>query len=145
MLHSSAVIDRFTGEYSFLSNFSLHPLAFGTEIAKTCEHAFQAAKATNPRDAAWVLAAPGPREAKRRGRSIAKRPDWDLRKDGVMLVCLRVKFAKGTELARRLDATGDAQLIEGNTWGDRYWGMCDGYGLNKLGHLLMLVRAENRK
>jgi len=144
-LPSSVTIDSFSGEYSFLSNFSRHPLAFGADVARTCEHAFQAAKATNPAEAAWVLAAPTPGEAKRRGRKLKRRADWEQVKDGIMLVCLRIKFARGTELAAKLEATGDALLIEGNNWGDRYWGMCEGVGFNKLGHLLMLVRAENRK
>lgn len=37
---------------------------------------------------------------------------------------------------------GDAELIEGNTWGDRIWGVCDGVGENRLGKILMRVRAE---
>lgn len=40
----------------------------------------------------------------------------------------------------KLIATGDSQLIEGNTWGDTYWGVCRGKGQNKLGKLLMKVR-----
>lgn len=34
---------------------------------------------------------------------------------------------------------------EGNTWGDKFWGVCDGEGENHLGKLLMEVRAELTK
>ena len=45
--------------------------------------------------------------------------------------------------------TGDAELIEGNTWHDNYWGVCscskcNGRGKNRLGKLLMKVREELR-
>ena len=48
-------------------------------------------------------------------------------------------------MASRLINTGDAILIEGNTWGDTYWGVCDGVGENRLGKLLMEVREECKK
>jgi predicted NAD-dependent protein-ADP-ribosyltransferase YbiA (DUF1768 family) len=43
-------------------------------------------------------------------------------------------------LAVKLLGTGDAILIEGNGWGDTYWGVCKGAGLNKLGLILMETR-----
>jgi predicted NAD-dependent protein-ADP-ribosyltransferase YbiA (DUF1768 family) len=33
-------------------------------------------------------------------------------------------------------------LIEGNTWGDKFWGQVKGEGANYLGRLLMKVREE---
>ena len=39
-------------------------------------------------------------------------------------------------------ATGDAELVEGNTWNDTYWGVCNGVGHNHLGKILMQVRQE---
>ena len=38
--------------------------------------------------------------------------------------------------------TGDSVLIEGNTWGDRVWGVCNGVGENRLGRILMKIRSE---
>lgn len=58
-----------------------------------------------------------------------------------MRALLMVKFAPATELAERLLATGDAQLVEGNTWGDTFWGVCDGVGENHLGRLHMWIRS----
>jgi predicted NAD-dependent protein-ADP-ribosyltransferase YbiA (DUF1768 family) len=56
---------------------------------------------------------------------------------------VRRKFAD-PELAEKLLATGDEELVEGNTWNDRFWGVCRGEGRNELGKILMRVRAELR-
>ena len=32
------------------------------------------------------------------------------------------------------------ELVEGNTWGDKVWGVCDGVGENNLGKTLMRIR-----
>ena len=55
---------------------------------------------------------------------------------------VRAKFTQNIELADKLLATGDAYLEEGNTWGDRIWGTVNGSGANRLGFILMQVRAE---
>ena len=60
-----------------------------------------------------------------------------------MLSIVRAKF-ENAYLRRRLIATGDAELMEGNDWGDRFWGVCRGKGENRLGKILMKVRAEIR-
>ena len=51
-----------------------------------------------------------------------------------------MKFSYHDELRSRLITTGDALLVEGNTWGDTFWGQCDGVGENHLGRILMGVR-----
>ena len=79
--------------------------------------------------------------AKKMGRSVSLRPDWEDIKDDVMLEGLYRKFTND-ELADWLLDTGDEELVEGNWWGDRYWGVCNGIGQNKLGKLLMKVREE---
>lgn len=45
-----------------------------------------------------------------------------------------------SDLRKKLLATGDAELVENNTCGDVFWGICDGVGENHLGKILMLVR-----
>ena len=82
--------------------------------------------------------------AKKMGRSVSLRPDWEDIKDDIMLEGLYRKFADD-ELADWLVDTGDEELVEGNWWGDRYWGVCNGVGQNKLGKLLMKVRSEIKK
>jgi ribA/ribD-fused uncharacterized protein len=137
-------IDQFTGEYYFLSNFWVEDLEHRGVIYASSEHAFQARKAVLWPQHEWVRQASTPGIAKRRGAKVEMRRDWDTARDGKMLEILRCKFAPGTVLAGRLEATGTRTLVEGNTWGDQYWGVCRGVGKNKLGMLLQQVRAENR-
>lgn len=137
-------ITAFFGAYRFLSNFSPSPITYLGSIAPTVEHAFQAAKSYDPALAERILQAATARDAKRMGRAVPIRPDWDKVRLSVMRELLRLKFATGSWLAGQLVATGDAFLLEGNTWGDRYWGAVDGVGDNWLGHLLMARRAELR-
>ena len=135
------MIDRFDGEYAFLSNYSASPFRINYVLFPTMEHYFQANKADNQNDYLHIAYAPTPGEAKRLGRKIQLRPDWEEIKDNVMLTGLRKKFAN-PELRNLLLATGDEELVEGNYWGDTYWGVCNGVGQNKLGKLLMQVREE---
>lgn len=132
-------IEQFTGHNAYLSNF--HVEADGL----TLEHRFQAAKTLDPDEAARVLAASTPGQAKRLGRRVPLRADWDQAKEQVMLDLLRTKFLDPT-LRARLDGTSDWHLSEGNYWNDTYWGVSlrTGRGKNRLGELLMQVRAENR-
>lgn len=125
-------IDAFKGQYRFLSNFYEEPWP-------TLEHHFQAHKATTVGDAIFVMAAKTPTEAKKRGQMIKLREDWEERKIEIMHGLLVVKF-KVPALRQKLLDTGDALLIEGNTWGDRFWGQVNGEGENVLGELLMIVR-----
>ena len=118
------MIDRFDGEYFFLSNFSASPFRIDYILFPTMEHYFQANKADNQNDYLHIAYAPTPGEAKRLGRKIQLRPDWEKIKDSVMLTGLRKKFAD-PELRNLLLATGDEELIEGNYWGDTYWGVCN--------------------
>lgn len=141
------MINQFTGPYRFLSNFYPSPIPCAGTFAVTVEHAFQAYKTDDRAQQAHVLAAETPSEAKRRGRAVLLRSDWDAVKIQVMRFCLDYKFLAGTELADQLLSTGDAWLLEGNTWGDRFWGVdlrqnCSGE--NWLGVLLMARRAELR-
>jgi ribA/ribD-fused uncharacterized protein len=134
-------IESFSGEYRFLSNFWYAPIEFEWLTYPTIEHAFQAAKTTVEEFRIAVRDSGGPGHAKRMGRQIPLRPDWEDIKIAVMYSLLQQKFS-GPVLANALVATGDAELIEGNTWNDTFWGVCDGNGQNHLGKLLMKVRSE---
>lgn len=140
-----AVIGWFDGtDYDFLSNFHPSPIRWAGATVATAEHAFQAAKATTRSAELWIAHASSPAEAKHLGRTTTLRSDWEAIKYGVMRQVLALKFAPGSDLADQLLATGDAMLIEGNSWNDRVWGQVDGVGENWLGHLLMARRAELR-
>lgn len=137
-------IDKFDGEYAFLSNF--YPSIvydFEGNTYPTVEHYFQAMKTLDPKVRKHIASAKTPGEAKRLGRRVELRSDWEDIKLKVMKHGLIQKFAE-PELRNPLLRTGDAELIEGNWWGDTYWGVCNGVGENHLGQLLMEVREELR-
>ncbi len=138
---SRTTIKRFIGAYHFLSNFHPAPVAVATGTFPTAEHAYQSFKCTNGDDVKLIRACRTPQQAKRLGRKIQLSPHWDRRKLGYMRQVLVAKF-KDLELRRKLLATGDAKLIEGNWWHDTYWGVCEGVGENWLGLLLMEIREE---
>lgn len=134
-------IDSFTGDYRFLSNFYPSEIVLDSEKYPTVEHAFQAAKTIRLDERAYVRAAKTPGEAKRLGRKVTLTPGWDELRVGVMHQLLRIKFGNRVLRAMLLD-TGDAELVEGNYWNDRFWGVYKGRGENHLGKLLMAVRNE---
>lgn len=139
-------IRSFRGQYAFLSNFFIAPFCDGRGWEwESVEHAFQAAKTVDEEQQRWVQAAETPGQAKRRGRAVDMRPEWDTLRVPVMRALLRIKFS-ATPLREQLLGTGLAELVEGNRWGDAFWGVDERRGgENVLGRLLMEVRAELRR
>ena len=76
------------------------------------------------------------------GRRVKLRADWESIKVEVMTKLVRLKFETHDDLRVKLIDTAEAQLIEGNTWNDRFWGVCGNQGRNWLGRILMQVRTE---
>jgi len=138
------LIDSFTNEFDFLSNFYGCDIAFEEKKYPSSEHAFQAAKTFDKSERENIRRANTPGIAKKLGRKLSLRKDWESVRDGIMLDILRIKFNSHPDLAQKLLDTGDAKLVEGNWWNDTYWGVCDGVGKNKLGITLMQVRDEIR-
>lgn len=142
------MIVAFTGPHRFLSNFYPAPLEIGGVLYPTVEHAFAAAKTRVPEARAAVIAAATPGEAKRLGRLVPLRPDWEEKKVTIMRGLVRAKFTRHADLRALLLATRPRGLIEGNTWHDNFWGACSCVrcyshgGLNRLGQILIAVRAE---
>ena len=135
-------IDKFSGSHEFLSNFHPSPITIDGLEFPTVEHAFQAAKTHIRTEKQTIAAASTPGKAKRLGRKVQLRPGWEGIKIQIMENLVRQKFEKHPELLQQLKDTGDAQLVEGNTWNDRFWGVCRGTGRNELGKILMRVRDE---
>lgn len=131
----------FRGDYAFLSNFHKCKIEFEGYIYPTVEHAFQAAKTFDKEEREKIRSVASPVIAKRIGRKVKLRNDWEIVKSDIMYTLLKKKFAD-QELKKMLLATGDAELIEGNNHGDRYWGQVNGSGKNMLGKLLMQVREN---
>ena len=141
------MIVEFENEYAFLSNFYPSPFIHDGIEYPTVEHFFQAAKTLDIQKRKAIAAAKTPGLAKRMGRSVQLRSDWEKVKVYYMELGLRLKFAN-KDLAKKLLATGDEELIEGNWWCDQTWGSCNcpkhirTPGRNLLGMLLMELRKE---
>lgn len=138
------VIDSFQGDYRYLSNFYPSPLQYEGIRYPSVEHAYQGAKTLNIRQRCVVASFETPGGAKRYGKKLELREDWEDIKLRVMARLLLTKFRPTSMLAWKLELTGDAALIEGNWWGDTFWGVCRGEGENHLGRLLMSIRERNR-
>ncbi|MHA2279945.1 MAG: NADAR family protein [Promethearchaeota archaeon] len=130
------------GQYRFLSNFWLAPIVYKNEEYPSSEHLFQALKTLSATEREWIRTSATPGQAKRRGKEITRRPDWEEVKDDIMRNVLRLKFAQNPALGQLLTDTGDQELVEGNTWGDVEWGVCNGVGKNKLGLMLQEIRKD---
>lgn len=139
------IIPNFDVPYDFLSNF--YPCEIYYEGIKypSVEHAFQAAKTLDIKQRKQIASTTFPGTAKRMGRSVTLRSDWENIKVSVMKELLTQKFSdKNPVLQDKLESTGYAELVEGNTWKDTFWGVYNGVGKNTLGKLLMEVRSQNR-
>jgi ribA/ribD-fused uncharacterized protein len=139
-------IEKFDGtDFSFLSNFYNCSIRYGAHLFPSSEHLYMWHKTDNMDEKNAILRAERPAQAKKLGRKVTLREDWDEIKDKIMMMCVAEKFRQNRDLAHCLiQDTGYAYLIEGNNWGDRYWGMVDGVGKNKLGKTLMVVRERAR-
>jgi ribA/ribD-fused uncharacterized protein len=146
------MIDKFEGRYHFLSNFYLCKVEHQGIVYPSVEHFYVAMKSNDEQlvDGKYyttgdlrefVVTIPTATEVKRFGRKLKLRKDWDTKKIEVMNFGVREKF-KNELLKKLLLETGNEELIEGNWWNDKFWGVCDGKGENHLGKILMEVRRE---
>lgn len=142
------MIDKFRGQYRFLSNFygcNINHMEQYEPFEKigfaSVEHYYQAMKTTNYTQRRAFAMSSNPADAKKMGRQIQLRPDWENIKIPVMRNALWQKF-KDPELAGKLISTHPMKLVEGNEWGDKFWGVFKGEGLNMLGQLLMETRER---
>jgi len=132
-------ISSFSGPNFFLSNFYPTTIEYDGYKYRTLEHAYQAAKHP-PEERYRIQQVYSPSAAKR--VSLNKRlRDPSFKKMKIMELLLRQKFNK-RGLGEALTETAPHDLVEDNDWGDTYWGTCDGVGENRLGQLLMIIRAE---
>lgn len=135
------VIASFTGPHRFLSNFWPCCVVLDGCSYRTVEHAYQAAKTLDEEDRRRIRTTHDAAGAKHRGKHVEVRIDWEAIKVDVMRSLLRQKFSTDP-LRTKLLRTGNATLVEGNWWGDTFWGVCGGKGQNVLGQLLMEIRTE---
>jgi len=151
------VIPRFEGDYHFLSNFAPSVIQIDTKNVgvltfPTGEHMFQSLKYKAMTDESKRLdylesvnASPAPDWAKKRGRAVKiDIVKWESIRIEMMRQTVWEKFKQNQNLVPRLLDTDSAMLVEGNTWGDTFWGRVDGRGYNLLGSILMEVRGFYR-
>ena len=134
------VVEMFRGEFGFLSNFYECEIKYGSLRFKNLEACFQALKSKDWNVRKMFENLDG-KSAKALGRKIKLREDWSDIREKVMEYLVKVKFSN-EDLKNKLLSTGNAVLIEGNYWNDRFWGvdLRSGLGENKLGKILMKVR-----
>jgi len=156
-------IDRFNGENAFLSNFLTCSIVFDPDTKEVsdflskfnikhpekftyvnAEQLFQALKTDVKSERAGIQQVQSAPFAKRRGKEVTLRSNWNEIRVEVMKFVVWLKFSQNPDLAKQLLDTKDEELIEGNTWNDTFWGVCRGRGSNHLGKILMYVRSVLR-
>ncbi len=137
------MIESFSGDNRFLSNFWPSEVRVDGVVYPTVEHAYQASKTLDRVMRAHIAMLPRAYQAKHWGHKLVLRTGWNAMRLEVMRNLLDQKF-RIPELREKLLATGNQWIIEGNNWGDKFWGQVGGQGLNHLGKLLMEVRQEIR-
>lgn len=135
------VIDSFSGKYRFLSNFFPCTIVYNGIQYESAEAAYQAQKSP---EYAHAFIGVSPMTAKKLGKRVKLRSDWEQVKVKIMQEIVYEKFTQNSELKQKLLDTDRAELIEGNSWGDTFWGICNGKGENYLGYILMQVRDQLR-
>ena len=134
-------ITKFKGSYSFLSNFETCFVTYEGMKFRTVEHAFQAAKTLDMKERIVFQLIDFPAEAKQIGKQVKLRPDWEQVKLGIMEDLVRQKFNQ-PKFKKLLLSTNNNTIVEGNTHGDTFWGVCKNVGYNKLGKIIMKIRDE---
>jgi ribA/ribD-fused uncharacterized protein len=143
-------IMTFRGKYNFLSNF--YPCKVRVEFSMgiltfpSSEHAFMFFK--SPTNSAWRDTCTdfkiSPSEIKRLGKKVKiESTNWDTERLHVMYEVVKAKFICNPPLRLKLFKI-DEDIVEGNDWGDVFWGVDikTGKGENHLGKILMRVRDE---
>lgn len=134
--------------YGAFSNLYRREIEFEGERFPTSEHAYQAGKARKPEVRKWLMDAPSPALLAMAAHGLYVwdiSSDWSKIKFDRMKGVLLAKFTQHEDLKQLLLSTGTARLVESATVDNavnRLWGEVRGVGKNKLGELLMEVRAE---
>lgn len=137
------MINSFRGTYYFLSNFYNAPIVYNGISYQNNEAAFQAQKCLNDSEK-LMFSTLSPSDAKKLGRKVVLRSDWESIKFSVMQEIVDAKFDQNPDIANKLIMTNNEYLEEGNNWGDKIWGTVNGIGENNLGKILMQTRERLR-
>lgn len=128
----------FRNEYWFLSNMYPCKIRVNGLEFQCAEACFQSFKTTDLELRKKFQNLNG-FEAKKLGKKIKLRPDWNNIRLEVMYRVVLAKFRQHPELFRKLKNVSEP-IVEDNTWHDTFWGMCNGVGKNNLGIILTAVQ-----
>jgi len=133
-------IESFSGKYRFLSNFYPATVVYEGFVFPSVEHGFVAGKYRFDKFQVDRINKLSAGQAKRYGREAILPSSWNTNRNKIMVDLVTAKF-ESSLLMDMLRSTDEKILIEGNTWGDTYWGECPiGTGKNQLGKILMNIR-----
>ncbi len=142
IIHDENNIKGLFGTFKYLSNFEECDIYFDGNLYGSSEAAYMSGKTIDPNIRKLFFKNTGikPKEARKLGRSIELRYDWDLVRYDHMAAVVFDKFARNKDLREKLLFTNNKYIEETNHWGDVYFGVCNGIGKNVLGRILMSVR-----
>jgi ribA/ribD-fused uncharacterized protein len=139
------MILEFKDEFSFLSNFHPCNVVVDKMVFPSSEHAFMSFKNNSDewkKECQRFDLTPG--KIKRLARKVELVSCWEDIKIDVMMQVVWFKFFQNKDLMEKLLATGNQNLVEGNWWDDKFWGVClksnPNVGENHLGRILMNIR-----
>ena len=136
-------INTFKGVNQWLSNMTpVQSFIIEGISYNTVENFYQAQK-TLALGRRLQMSKMNPYDSKSWGSALTLRSDWSKIKDDVMKQGLEIKFAQ-TRFYNLLANTGIYELIEGDHYGDMYWGVClkTNKGQNKLGKFITEIRTR---
>ena len=137
-------ITKFKGEYGFLSNFYPCTVTYNDHEYGSAEVAYQSEKCAKEKDR-LAISQMDSKKAKASGKKILRKSNWHEIKLEAMYGIVKAKFTQNENLKKKLLATGNSELIESNSWRDKFWGTnLKLEGENHLGRILMKVREEIR-
>src|SRR5581483_5599242 len=141
-------INFYTPKFYVFNNFSAHAIEFRGKLYPTAEHAYQAAKCTDPEGLEAIRNARSPLQAKTLANETykaARDPDWSNKKLAVVEEILRTKLAQHPEAQEALRESGDEAIVEDSPT-DYVWGAgSDGTGQNMFGKVWMKIRDEEEQ
>jgi ribA/ribD-fused uncharacterized protein len=138
------MIESFHGEHRYLSNFWPVEIKYNGLIFKSVESAYQASKCKDKEDM-HMFSDLSAYDAKKLGRKIEIREDWEDVRIDIMKDLIALKFHPESNLLNALVRTYPNKIVEGNHWNDTFWGICRGEGENNLGKILMEHREKYLK
>lgn len=141
-------IDNFNGAFDFLNNEYPSTVYYEGRFYPSVFHAFQAARSDKDHERAKISLAESMQELFELAIEIDDPEDWFAKRLIVMERCVRDKFRRNRDLARRLRKTGNRDLINSYSEASEsncFWGIVNGKGSNHLGSILTNVRLDIHK